>query len=142
MRPDGNEIFMEPNPYTRLVELCDRLTAATMLKQLEWTAEHETAFLCTRKSGTIAIRSRDRDGEPPYEVAIYNPNGNQVEGLLSEWSANDEPAFWNKALTDLYRAARRQALGVDRILDDLFAELPSARAAEETARPVEQTAQR
>jgi hypothetical protein len=132
----------EPNPYSRLVELCDRLTTATMLKQLEWTAEHETAFFCARKSGSIAIRSRDRDGEPPYELAIYNPNGNQVESLLSEWLPDDEPAFWNKALTDLYRAARRQALGVDLILDDLFAELPSAPAADETAGPVEQPARR
>jgi hypothetical protein len=118
---------MEPNPYTRLVELCERLAAATTLGGIDWEVEEETAFLCKRRSGTVAVRSRDRDGEPPYELVIYSPKGEKAESLLSEWSAEQEPAFWNQPLTDLYRTARRKALGVDKILDELFAELPPVR---------------
>jgi hypothetical protein len=124
---------MRPNPYTRHVELCERLAGATMLGEVEWTAEKQTAFACKRRSGTVGIRSRDRDGEPPYELVIFDPNGAKVETLLSEWSAEEEPALWNKALADLYRAARRKALGVDRLLDDLLAELPATQPAQEPA---------
>jgi hypothetical protein len=120
------------SPYTRLVELCERLAAATTSGQVEWTAEEETGFVCRRQSGSVGIRSRDRDGEPPYELVIYSPKGEKVENLLAEWSPEEEPAFWNPALAELYRAARRNALGVDKILDDLFAELPPARAGERT----------
>jgi hypothetical protein len=45
--------------------------------------------------------------------------------LGSEWTGDDQqPASWNEPLARLYRAARRQALGVDEILKDLLAELP------------------
>jgi hypothetical protein len=117
---------MKPDPNIRLVELCERLASATVLGGVEWVAEEETAFTCEQKSGTIGIRSRDRDGEPPYELVIFNRDGAKVESLFSEWTAEQEPAFWNQAFADLYRAARRKALGVDKLLDDLLAELPAA----------------
>lgn len=125
---------MQFNPYIRHVELCERLAGATVLGEVEWTVEEETAFVCRRSSGTVGIRSRDRDGEPPYELVIFDPNGVKVETLLSEWSAEEEPALWNKALADLFRAARRRALGVDKLLDDLLAELPATQPAQEPAR--------
>jgi hypothetical protein len=121
---------METSPYARLVELCERMAAATTARQLEWEAEEETGFVCRRRSGSVVIRSRDRDGEPPYELLIYDSKGTKVESLLSEWMTDAEPAFWNFAVAELYRAARRQALGVDKILDDLFAELPPAPSGE------------
>jgi hypothetical protein len=124
---------MQFNPYARHVELCQRLVGATMLGEVEWTAEEETAFVCARSSGTVGIRSRDRDGEPPYELVIFDPSGAKVETLLSDWSVEEEPAFWNEALADLYRAARRNALGVDKLLDDLLAELPATEPAQNHA---------
>jgi hypothetical protein len=124
---------MQPAPYARHVELCERLAGATMLGEVDWTVEEETAFVCRRSSGTVGIRSRDHDGEPPYELVIFNPDGAKVETLLSEWSIEEEPAIWNKALVDLYRAARRDALGVDKLLDDLLAELPATQPAQEPA---------
>jgi hypothetical protein len=121
---------MESSPYTRLVELCERLAAATTQGEVEWTAEEETSFVYKRRAGSVGVRSRDRDGEPPYELMVYGPDGAKVENLFSEWTPDEEPAFWNPALAEVYRAARRNALGVDRILDDLFAELPPARSLE------------
>jgi hypothetical protein len=115
---------VDPSPYTRLIELCQRLGTATARGAAEWSSQEETAFICKRRAGSVAVRSRDGDGEEPYELVILNPKGQKVESLLSEWSPDDQPAEWNAALVELYRAARRQALGVDKIIDDLFAELP------------------
>jgi hypothetical protein len=117
---------MELDPYTRLIELCERLSGATLTGKVPWTAEEDTAFSCAQRSGSVAIRSRDRDGEAPYELVIYSPKGATVESLVSEWTTAEEPASWNAPLADLYRAARRQALGVDEILDALLDELPPA----------------
>jgi hypothetical protein len=123
---------MEP-PYERLVELSRRLKAATEAGQLEWTAEEDTAFLWTGERGAVSVRSRDGDGLEPYEVDIFNARRQKVETLGSEWTADEQPAPWNDAVARLYRAARRQALGVGRLLDDLLAELP--RVSDEAASP-------
>lgn len=117
---------MEP-VYERLIELSKRLKAATGEGQIEWTAVEETVFLWTGARGSVSVRSRDGDGDEPYEIDVFNEARQKVETLGSEWMADEQPAPWNDALTGLYRAARRQALGVDNILKDLLAELPRVR---------------
>ena len=113
-------------PYERLVEVARRLRAATDEGQVDWTAEDDTSFLWNGSSGAISVRSRDGDGEEPFELDVFSAAKQKVETLGSEWTEDEQPAPWNEALTRLYRAARRKALGVDRILDDLLAELPTA----------------
>jgi hypothetical protein len=113
------------SPVESLVEIARRLTAATSAGQVEWTAVEDTVFLWTGKGSSVGVRSRDGDGEEPYELDVFNAAGQKVETLGSEWTADDQhPAPWNESVAGLYRAARRQALGVDRILNDLLAELP------------------
>ena len=115
---------MRGDPQTGLVELCERLAAATIDGQLEWEAGEGTAFTCVRRSGTILVRSVNGDGEFPYELVILNTDGVKVEALVSEWSAEEEPAPWNGAVANLFRVARRQALHVDRLVADILADLP------------------
>ncbi len=117
---------MEP-PYERLVELSRRLQVATDAGQLEWTAEDDTTFVWTGSRGAVGIRSRDGDGEEPFELDVFGAERQKVETIGSEWTQDEHPAPWNDALARLYRAARRKALGVDRILEDLLAELPRVR---------------
>lgn len=114
---------MEP-PYERLVELSRRLSAATDAGQVEWTAEDDTSFLWSGSRGAVSVRSRDGDGEEPFEIDVYSAGKQKVETIGSEWTNDEQPAPWNDAVARLYRAARRQALGVDRILEDLLSELP------------------
>ena len=115
------------SPYERLVELSRRLQVATDAGQLEWLAEDNTTFVWTGSSGAVGIRSRDGDGEEPFELDVYGAAKQKVETIGSEWTQDEQPAPWNDALARLYRAARRRALGVDRILEDLLAELPRVR---------------
>jgi hypothetical protein len=100
---------------------------------VEWAAVDDTGFVWTGSHGAVGVRSRDGDGEEPYELDIFGAERQKVETLASEWGSDEQPAAWNEALTRLYRAARRQALGVDRILEDLLRELP--RVSEEAASP-------
>jgi hypothetical protein len=112
------------SPYARLVELSRRLSAATDAGQLQWTAEDDTSFMWSGSRGSVSVRSRDGDGEEPFEIDVFSAAKQKVETLGSEWTADEQPAPWNEAVARLYRAARREALGVDRILEDLLAELP------------------
>ena len=115
---------MEPY-FESLVEIARRLTAATDAGQVEWAAVEDTVFLWTGKGSSVSVRSRDSDGEEPYELDVFNAAGQKVETLGSEWTGDQqEPASWNDPISRLYRAARRQALGVDQILQELLAQLP------------------
>jgi hypothetical protein len=119
--------------YERLIELCERLRRATETGKATWEPDRDTAFGWVGSSGSVTVRSLDADGDEPFELAVFSPGGQKVETLTSEWAEDETPAAWNAPLGGLYRAARRQALGVDKILDDLFAELPKASAESSTA---------
>ena len=73
-------------PYERLVELSKRLRAATDEGQLEWTAEDDTSFVWTGSNGAVGVRSRDGDGEEPFELDVFSPARQKVETLGSEWT--------------------------------------------------------
>jgi hypothetical protein len=113
------------SPLESLMEICKRLTAATVAGQLEWSAAQDTVFLWSGKGGSVSVSSRDGDGEEPYVLDVFNAAGLKVDALSSEWVGKEQqPAPWNDPVARLYRAARRQALGVDQIVKDLLAELP------------------
>jgi ankyrin repeat protein len=118
----------------RLVALCERLAATTVAGAAEWRNDSEDRFVWETGEGSVAIGSRDRDGEPPYQLAVYNRDRIEVDGLVSQLVDDDRPAPWNAALTDLYRVARRSALRADELLDRLLALLPVPPRSEEPAR--------
>jgi hypothetical protein len=108
----------------RLVLLCQRLVEATASRQVAWRLDEEEdeddLFEWADKAGSVSITSRDGDGDPPYELGIYNPDHEKVEELSSDLVGDDEPAPWNEPLAHLYRVARRSALRADDIIDALI----------------------
>jgi hypothetical protein len=108
----------------QLVELCERLLAATIEERLEWKVGEDATFTCTRRSGTILVKSVDGSGEPPFELAVFNTDGVKVESVIAELVSEERSAAWNGAVGNLYRSARRQALRADRLVADLLADLP------------------
>jgi hypothetical protein len=112
----------------RIVILCRRLAEATAARGADWRVDGADTFLWERTEGSVAIRSRDGDGEPPFELAVFNPAGQKVEERASALVDDDRPAPWNEALADLYRLARRRALRADDIIDALIEEIPRAGA--------------
>jgi hypothetical protein len=118
----------------RLDVLARRLAAATAARHAQWRFEGDEVFMWGTDEGSVKVASRDRDGEPPYELTIYNPDGEKVDELSSELLAGDEPAPWNEALVELYRVARRSAMRADEIVDALMDALPTDDAKPETDR--------
>jgi hypothetical protein len=110
----------ETTAEDRLIVLGERLAEATIAGDAEWRSEEEDWYVWEHLEGSVAIGARDRDGQPPYELAVMNRGGQRVEQLLSALVADDEPAPWNEPLAELYRLARRSALHADEIIDALI----------------------
>jgi hypothetical protein len=110
-----------------VIVLCERLIAATVARAVEWRAGAEDEFSWDRDEGSVTIGARDRDGQPPYDLAIFNRDGLKVEELASAL-VDDVPADWNAPLAELYRVARRSALHADALIDALMAALPPTTA--------------
>jgi hypothetical protein len=108
-----------------LADLAGRLAAATSARQAQWRFEGDEVFTWGTDQGSVKVASRDRDGEPPYELTVFNPANEKVDELTSELLADDRPAPWNEALVELYRVARRSALRADEIVDALMDVLPT-----------------
>ena len=104
----------------RLVVLCRRLAEATAVGGAEWRMDAEDTFVWEESEGAVAIKSRDRDGEPPFELTVHNPDGQKVEERVSALVGDDQPAPWNEPLAELYRVARRSALHADDVIDGLI----------------------
>lgn len=109
----------------RLMVLAERLAAATAERTAQWQLTADDVYSWAATEGTVTVASRDRDGEPPFELTLYNAGAEKVDELTSELLAGDEPAPWNEPLAELYRVARRSALGADDVIDALLDRLRS-----------------
>jgi hypothetical protein len=119
----------------RVVVLCERLVHATRAGRVEWRREDEDTFVWQAEQAVVSIGSRDKDGEPPYQLVVANHQGETLEELTSELLENDQPAEWNEPLANLYRAAHRKSLGADEIIEALIESLPTRRGARSAGLP-------
>ena len=117
--------------YARLIALCERLSEATLAGAAKWRCEGEDHYIWEREEGAVAVEARDRDGQPPYQLIVFNGNREKVEELASALVDDDQPAGWNQPLAELYRVARRSALNADEIIDALMAALPAPTATQQ-----------
>lgn len=112
----------------RLTALARQLAAATSQRIVRWEQKDADLYTWAATEGVVTVASRDRDGEPPYQLTVYTTAGAKVDELMSELLADDQPAPWNEPLAELYRVARRSALGADDIIDALIERLHEAAA--------------
>jgi hypothetical protein len=119
----------------RVVVLCERLVQATRVGHVDWRREEEDTFVWQAEQAIVSIGSRDKDGEPPYQLLVANHTGETLEELTSALLENDQPAEWNEPLAALYRAANRSALGADEIIEALIESLPTRRGARSAGLP-------
>ena len=119
--------------HARLIALCERLSEATLAGDAKWRGEGEDHYIWERPEGAVAVDARDRDGQPPYQLTVLNPDQEKVEELTSALVDDDQPAPWNEPLAELYRVARRSTLHADDIIDALMEALPNPAASQQRA---------
>lgn len=103
----------------QLAQLAERLAEATARKRIEWRSPEADVFEWVAAGGIVTVASRDRDSQPPFELAVLNGSRQKLDDLQSDL-VDDQPAPWNSALADLYAVARRSALRADEVIDSLM----------------------
>jgi hypothetical protein len=111
---------------SRLTMLARQLAATTLERATHWEQKDGDLYSWGVAEGLVTVASRDRDGEPPYELVVYTAAGAKVDELTSALLPDDQPAPWNEPLAELYRVARRSALRADDIIDALIDRLHDA----------------
>lgn len=114
----------------KLLTLVDRLHRKTLAGQVPWTETTSQNEYAANFSGlSLSIKTLfdpDWPDKPDYVVKILNTEGRLVEEFsnveLSTLVTDAEPHPY-KLLEEIYRGARRIAMGVDNALDLLLNEL-------------------
>jgi hypothetical protein len=108
----------------RLAGLVARLAELTHGGQVGWElaeADRDDSFTYATPAGAVIVFSRDNDGRDPYVLTIRDAHGRLVERVELRWSSADGHLY---GLVDrLYRAARRQVLRTDEVIEALLRDL-------------------
>ena len=115
----------------RMIRLAEQLLQRTREGGLQWgTTDDESVYMFSGTNTSALIASKTTPKGNKIMLGVLNSRGAFVEGLSSEWDLetpedpwSSGPAPWNELLEDLYIMARRSPLDVDKVLDDLFADL-------------------
>ena len=109
----------EVNP--KLAALIERLTRATERGVVAWQLQSETSFSYSTGSSSVIIASLDHDGQYPFVLRVLDNSGTELESELSHrGSLNYQERPLATEIERLYELARRSALNVDPVLDDLL----------------------
>jgi hypothetical protein len=105
-------------PEVEVRSFIRRLALGTRQGNVSWTAKSDAEFEVDTGSANVTVRSEASDSlDHPYVFEIRNADRETlvaVKTLAGEYY-ND----WEDEMAGLYKAARNQALGVDRALRDL-----------------------
>lgn len=113
---------MTQSNTAKLFEICNALLTGTREGRLVWQeTEDPDAFEINFPDYSIRValrKNRARLGLTPYVLQVYND-----QGRLIETAAGDGMAAMSHVLEELYELVKRQALGIDKALDDLLSRL-------------------
>lgn len=107
-----------------LKNLCERLTLATVGGKISWQASEKTVFQYSTGVSSVAISSVDGDGYEPFLMEVFDERGVMVEQLKTAFYTGEfgtqEVEDWNESLSNLYGAARSNALNIDTVISSLL----------------------
>ncbi|MEW9805423.1 hypothetical protein [Mesorhizobium marinum] len=104
----------------QMAQLLGLLVTKTQSGVLSWEqGPSADAYVTQIGNNSILIRTQRED----YLVSIFNENGSVVESFTDVSLSQDgiESAF--EGMRDLHEMARRNALGADRVINDILNEL-------------------
>lgn len=119
----------------RMTKIAGQLLRRTLDDLISWgETDNEDEFIYSGTNTSVTIRRRDtRDIVGRYVLTVMNWRGTVVDTLESakkDLGIVEQPEEWNAILYDLYEAARRSALNIETVLDDLLTELSTDEEAE------------
>ena|SRR5579863_604914 len=117
----------------RYKQLTERLIAKTDRYELDWkegAAPHEFQVSFANYSLLLSVTD-NQEGEPLYTIEILDSQGNTLDRFSDEDLSRqkllvDGVLAYHK-MAELYKKARRQALGANKALDEILGELDRAR---------------
>lgn len=106
----------------KLINLARRLNLSTSEGVINWSATEKSGVFQTSLAG-YAVRANVRksklhSGENEYFIAIIDPFGDVVEEM-----GDEEFDGGYSIMKSLYDSARREALGVDKAIDEILKDL-------------------
>jgi hypothetical protein len=113
----------EQDVRARMIDLLDRLLRRTLDGTIRWieTDRDDQYLYPASTSGVTIERFYDRnDDDNTYQLTLLNSDGKAVQELATTVIQVDnvwEPQPWNEMLERLFDAARREALGIDELID-------------------------
>lgn len=112
----------------RMTKLAKQLLRRTLNGQISWNeTDNENEFIYSASDSSVAIQNNNtRSITGRYTLTVRNWRGTIVQQLQSALRESDFVEIqedWNEVLLDLYEAARRNALNIEGMLDDLITEL-------------------
>jgi hypothetical protein len=102
--------------------LLGRLIGLTREAKLEWrrSVSAPASYEVLTDSGSkIVIDSRDDDGGAPFDLVVYDSEGEEVSEL--PWGGHDSTSY---QLETLHQLVKEHIAGTSKILDQVLAELP------------------
>lgn len=107
----------------KIYTLISRLAQRTAENKVDWKeAPTSKSYLASFKNYSILLTSKEAD----IYISILDQNGDIVErysDVQLDREDRNTDSGWFPILNSLYEAARRNAKGVDQILDSLLEEL-------------------
>jgi hypothetical protein len=117
------------DPTKKMRELAKLLLERSSEDRITWSADPEGApgmqFQTTIGDQLVTIRSRDNDGNHPYELSLWKQDPDDddewivVETLSSAEFRGDEAS----RIAELWRSARGEALQINKSIDSALAAL-------------------
>ncbi|PSK67453.1 hypothetical protein B0E53_00572 [Micromonospora sp. MH33] len=105
----------------RMVSLAEKLLQRTLDSGIRWieTDRDDQYLYPASNSGVTIERHEDRFEGLYYQLTLLNADGKAVQELsTASGDSEGERASWNTTLERLFDAARREALGIDSLIDD------------------------
>ncbi len=115
--------------YKKLAELAYRLSERTSKGAVDWEETAQNGHYQTEVNGNSIQISREYSDdyhgdevEYDYIIKIFNEMGNEVESFSDVEIASVMPHDLNsyQILSKMYKDARRNALGTDKVLDSII----------------------
>jgi len=103
----------------RVLEIVRALISQTKQGRISWTpTDDQEAFLYSSRSSSIIVDTNRRKLPQPYWIRILNERGAEVGRLHAAGGDAARPD-----LAELHELARRSALRIDEVLDNVLRDL-------------------